>query len=234
MSSSGPQLAPSTVDTANSNIPAKERILLAQLLHALNQPLTGLQCSLELAVAGPRRPEQYVQVLTESLELTQRMRLLVEAIRELTDERGHRGECETFRLDTLLHETAEDLLPVAGMRGVRLIVEDDPPPTVYAERAQLAQLLFRVLDSALTLASENGELRLAARRERELAVVDISWSEAAPPEHSPFSKAELGLLVARAGFENAGAQCSVTRSGNRQGCQIRLPLARNTSTSSNI
>src|SRR5277367_1520624 len=81
MNATGSQLAPSAAHPE-----AKHRGALAYLLHALNQPLTGLQCSLELAVAGPRRPEQYVRTLQESLELTLRMRLLVEAIRELTDD----------------------------------------------------------------------------------------------------------------------------------------------------
>ena len=41
-----------------STIP-KGRTLLTHLLHALNQPLTGLHCSLELALAGVRSTEQY-------------------------------------------------------------------------------------------------------------------------------------------------------------------------------
>src|SRR5271155_2287298 len=53
---------------------------LGQLLHALNQPLTGLQCSMEVALAAPRTPEQYARGLREGLELTERMRTLVEAI----------------------------------------------------------------------------------------------------------------------------------------------------------
>ncbi len=49
MSGSGPQLAP----VPGNDLLSKNRSPLAHLLHALNQPLTGLECSLELAVAGP-------------------------------------------------------------------------------------------------------------------------------------------------------------------------------------
>src|SRR5262249_4305269 len=59
--------------------------LFAQLLHALNQPVTGLQCSLELALAGPRTERRYVDCIEGGLELTERMRHLVMAIRELVD-----------------------------------------------------------------------------------------------------------------------------------------------------
>jgi len=58
---------------------------LAQLLHALNQPLTGLQCSMEVALGRPRTNEEYVQGLRQGLELTGRMRALVQAIREVAE-----------------------------------------------------------------------------------------------------------------------------------------------------
>jgi hypothetical protein len=43
---------------------------MEQLLHGLNQPLTGLQCSMEVALAAPRTVEYYTQRLREGLELT--------------------------------------------------------------------------------------------------------------------------------------------------------------------
>src|ERR1700676_3753274 len=81
MSGAAPQLA----SPRATEILPRGRSPLAHLLHALNQPLTGLQCSMELALSGPRRPEECVRTLREGLELTERMRILVEAIRELTD-----------------------------------------------------------------------------------------------------------------------------------------------------
>jgi signal transduction histidine kinase len=228
MSAAGSQLAL----TASSAVPQKHRSALAQLLHALNQPLTGLQCSLELAVAQTRPPEQYVRTLHESLELTLRMRLLVEAIRELTDiQQKNAKECGTFQLDALLRETVEDLRPVAASRGVHLIVAPEPPLPVYGDRSHMAQLVFRVLESALSLTRLDGEFRITARREREHAVVDLAWSEAPPPVLSPFSRAELGLLVARAAWEDVGAHWASVQAGNTQACTIRLALASSTEQS---
>jgi hypothetical protein len=88
---------------ASGTLPPQNSSPLTHLLHALNQPLTGLQCSLELAVAGPRRTEQYIRTLREGLELSARMRLLVEAIRELTDTSPTDADkSEIFLLNTLL------------------------------------------------------------------------------------------------------------------------------------
>ncbi len=58
---------------------------LERLLHGLNQPLTGLQCSMEVALASPRSVEYYVERLRDGLALTERMRALVEAMREVVD-----------------------------------------------------------------------------------------------------------------------------------------------------
>jgi len=212
------------------------RSALAHLLHALNQPLTGLQCSLELAVAGPRPTEQYIRALREGLELTGRMRILVEAIREIADAQpSDPEEFEPVRLDQLLRSTAADLLPVAAARGVRLALEHLSPENqaalpVRADHRSLATLLFRFLESALSLAREGTEFRIAASAEPghaalEQATLAVCWSPGPPPEHSPFSRPEVGLLIARAGWEGAGAEWIYTRTEATESCTVRLPLA---------
>src|SRR5579863_8354522 len=75
-----------------SGLLTASRSPLQHLLHALNQPLTGLHCSLELALVGQRTPEQYVRALSEGLELAGRMSVLVGAIRELVETEEVREE----------------------------------------------------------------------------------------------------------------------------------------------
>ena len=199
---------------------------LAHLLHALNQPLTGLQCSLELAVAGPRPIEQYVRALREGLELAGRMRILVEAIREVADTQPSGSEdLKPLLLDQLLRSTAADLLPVAEARGVRLVLEKLGALPLQADRRALEALLFRFLESALSLTREGSDLRIAATAERGHANLVVSWNQGSPPEHSPFSRPEVGLLIARAGWERAGAEWIHTRTEAIETCAVRLPLA---------
>lgn len=222
MSGTGPQLAPQRL---NGALP-KGRSPLAHLLHALNQPLTGLQCSLELAVAGRRPIKQYIRTLREGLELTARMRILVEAIRELADTQASNcEEVEPFLLDALLRETADDLLPVAEAKSVHLLLVSPAPLPVRADRRRLATLLFRFLESALSLAQEGNDLQIVATPEPEHACLVVSWNPGPLPEHSPFSRQELGLLIAQAGWEQAGAEWSHTRAEMTQTCTVRLPLA---------
>ncbi len=245
MSSAGSKPAPQFTPQLSPVATAKNRSPLAHLLHALNQPLTGLQCSLELAVAGPRPVEHYVRTLRESLELTGRMRILVEAIREVADAQlSDPEELEPLRLDHLLHNAAADLLPVAEAKKVRLLFANhvfgnhlpgslvlenllsanQAALPVRADRRSLATLLFRFLESALSLALAGSELRIAATTDRGQAVLAVSWRPGSPPEHSPFSRPELGLLIARAGWERGGAEWTHTRAESTETCTVRLPL----------
>ena len=222
MSGSGPRLAP---EPAHGALP-KGRSPLAHLLHALNQPLTGLQCSLELALAGPRRPEQYTRALRDGLDLTGRMRVLVEAIRELADlEQNEMCASESFRLDALIRDTVDELRPVAESRNLRLSAKCDVALPVQVERRCLAPLMFRFLECAVSLAAEGSELRITAMNDRNRPVLAVSWHDGLPPEYSPFSRTELGLIIAQAGWERAGADWDQKQADGWQTCTIRWPLA---------
>jgi signal transduction histidine kinase len=202
----------------------KSRSTLAHLLHALNQPLTGLQCSLELAVAGRRRPEEYMRTLREGLELTERMRILVEAIRELTDAQPTAEAEETFNFIGLLRDTADDLRPVAAARGVRLVLLSSHPLSVKAARRSMATLIFRLLESALALTQKGSDLQIVVAPESERLRLVVSWNQGPTPQHSPFSRQELALLIAQAGFERAGGEWNYTREGTMQSCTVRPTL----------
>lgn len=223
MSGAGPRLASVPVPV----MPPQSRSPLAHLLHALNQPLTGLQCSLELAVAGPRPAEQQVRTLREGLELTERMRILVEAIRELADineEVSDHEDAEAFRFDLLLCETTDGLRPVAEHSGVHLSLVTSGPLAVRADRRRLEALLFRSLDCALSLARTGSDLEISAAPEAHDARLAISWIAGPAPEHSPFSRRELGLIIAQAGWEQLGAQWTHVLADSTRTCTVRLPL----------
>lgn len=202
----------------------KSRTPLAHLLHALNQPLTGLQCSLELAVTCRRRPEEYVRTLREGLDLTERMRVLVEAIRELTDAQPNAEAEETFKFDEVLRDSVDDLRPVAAALGVRLVLVSSIPLSVKADRRSMATLVFRLLESALALTQTGSDLQIVVAPEPEQLRLVVSWKQGPPPQHSPFSRQELALLIAQAGFERARGEWNYTREGTMQSCIVRLPL----------
>jgi len=219
MSSARPRLATSI----RLRTKEKGRSPLAHLLHELNQPLTGLQCSMELAVAGPRPSDHYVRTLQEGLELVSRMRDLVEALREVMQtQEGQTGESALFRLDSLVNEVAAELEPIAVAQEVRLIVLTSTPVPVHSHRARVQDLVFRTLDSILSLARDNCEMHVATVQEEDHACLMVSSTADPAGERPPFSRPELGLLVAQAGWEAMGATWSLTRTGEELNLVIRM------------
>ena len=212
---------------------------LAQLLHALNQPLTGLQCSMEVALGSPRTPEQYARGLREGLELTERMRALVEAIREVTDmaeektkeeksekEKNKNGDWETIELKAVLTETMDDLAPVAEAKNTRMTFEGAAAgfPGVRTGRRNLATAAFRLVESALSLAARGSVLRMEMGGAAGECWIRVRWQPGHPG--SAFSRSELGLLVAQAGWERAGAVWERERTERLDVVTIRLPVER--------
>ena len=227
-----------TSQNVAAGAPIAGRSPLAQLLHALNQPLTGLQCSMEVALATPRTPDQYVRGLREGLELTERMRALVEAIREVTDlEEEHKKDekPETTDLKTVLRETLDDLAPVAEVKNVRIAFDCSAasPLAVRAERRRMAGTVFRFLESALSLAAR-GTVLLIETGEAETGEAEtgsapgqawfrVRWHMARPA--SSFTGPELGLMVAQAGLEHTGAVWERERAETLETVTVRLPSA---------
>ena len=217
--SAGPELVPLATTSTIFDGPSA----ISHLLHALNQPLTGLQCSLELATAGPRSTAQYLRTLHDGLELTSRMRILVEALRELADvERGPR-KTTTVALDAAVADVVTQLHPVAESSGVHLDMEIRQTPLWTVSPPGISNLLFRLGAAILSLA-QPGECRIVVSQQNDQACASLAWTPGSPPEHSPFSRAELGLLVAQAGFQKAGWDCRVARDGERHSCTLLSPF----------
>jgi C4-dicarboxylate-specific signal transduction histidine kinase len=218
MSSAGVQLTRGDAGALNGRTP------LAHLLHALNQPLTGLQCSLELALGRPRSGEEDARTMREALDLTSRMRVLVEALREIGDaESSGDREPSSVCLNDLLAAKVEELIPVADALRIRLRTSHAAALQVRGTSSRLSEVFFRLLDSALSLARPKSDLLIALAAEQGSAVIRVGWSSGPLPEFSPFSRQELGLLIARAVWEQEGGVWSQVARGNEQSCQLRMP-----------
>lgn len=200
-----------------------DRTVLSQLLHALNQPLTGLQCSMEVALAAPRSAEHYVATLREGLELTARMRALVGAIHEVVRGEEKIGDAvEVAELTTVLRAVAADLAPVAEARQIAMVgdLPSESSASVRASRSKLGTAIFRLLESVLGLAQPETALRVAASADLHEPWLRVEWSGTASTAHSV---PELGLLVAQAAFEQLGAKWQRTQTEGQQNVTVRFP-----------
>jgi signal transduction histidine kinase len=195
---------------------------LAQLLHALNQPLTGLQCSMEVTLASPRPSERYVQCLREGLELTERMRGLVEAIREVADVEDESREAEVIEVKNVLRETVEGLWPVAEAKGVDLVLNYAVPDSLAmrTQRGRAKRAMFRMVEAGLSLAEPGSALRVETGGASGDGWVRIRWQGGLV---AGSSRPELALLVAQAGWERDGAEWERERRENVETVTIHLP-----------
>jgi signal transduction histidine kinase len=202
---------------------------LAQLLHALNQPLTGLQCSIEVTLARSRTAEQYAQSLREGLGLTERMRALVGAIREVAEVEDSREESLGAVVDwrSALLEAVEDLRPVAETKDVQLVCISDSlavaPDRGKTRKPQLTQGIFRALESALALAEDGSVLRVEMGPGAEENWFRIQWKRERGRGIPALSGPELGLLLAQARLERMTAVWKRERAADGEILMVRMP-----------
>ncbi|HEV2398298.1 MAG TPA: hypothetical protein VGS27_15255 [Candidatus Sulfotelmatobacter sp.] len=201
----------------------RNRSPLALLIHALNQPLTGLQCSIELALAGRRPAEYYIRTLREGLDLLSRMRVLVEGLRELSEYQSLVRERVELRLDELIEQVAGELRPIADAKKVTLQVSTPERLLTFGCRSHLLSLLFRSVDAVLSLADQRSELKIEGSKTRDSMFFTISWSGSALPGHSPISAPAVSLIIAEAEWRQLGAGWKLMSDEERQRCEIRWP-----------
>ena len=205
---------------------------IAVLLHELNQPLTGLQCSLELATVGSRTAEQHLGTLREGLGLIGRMRILVEALREVADSEHDGAEdslhTEAIALDSLVRSAVEDLQPVAESRSLQIALAGDCFPRLCMAHRSVASIPFRVIDSVLGLAASQSILRIQFTTQSQHAAIHLAWiADSDDAGQRPFSKPVLALLVARALWQQAGGQWRAETTLANHSITLLLPWSAN-------
>ena len=151
---------------------SREPDLLAEVFHALNQPMAGLRCTLEAALAKNRSPEQYRQYMETALKKAGEIErwtrgvsefVLADAAVPLNEEQKR----QSLSLKQYLRECVDDLALVADSSRVRCevnIAEDHP---IWFSPRILKPALFRIHEFALAEVKDGG---IIAIRDVRLAV----------------------------------------------------------------
>ena len=224
-------------DLQNEAAPERQT-LISELFHALNQPLTTLRCSLELALYQQGTLEHYRECVQHALEQTGRAVHLVLSIRALVDAEDPGDGREIVQLDSKLQEVVQDFRLVAEAREVSMSLSCDSPLLLLAEPRRLQQALFNLVDSTLSGSRLGSELKIQARAATAEAVLIVMLTtpeasgsgelsivhEVEDTSREQFSG--LGLAIARRIFEVASGSFRTIKSGNHVSFEIRLPLHR--------
>lgn len=210
---------------------------ISELFHAINQPLTTLCCSLELALYQNWTAEQYREGVAQALEQAGYLSGLLAGARQLWEAEDPGELRRVVWLDTAIAETVQDLLPVARERQVEVSCCCAARLPVLAEPRRMRQGLFYLAESALNRAQSGSEFRVTADLHEDSALLGFmiaSAGERIPGEHADSTSAkpteepngliQLPLMVARRIFEAAGGSYQILRDGHHLSFRVRLPL----------
>jgi hypothetical protein len=211
--------------------------LVADLFHALSQPLTSLRCSLEVTLFEPRAAAQYQQALRESLTLSEQITELVVGIRELLEADEPPDVDPPIPLSPCLEEIVADLLPVAEYEGKNLTMSTAPGCVCIAAH-RLKQALLSLLQCALdgcargatvTAKIENAEKNGAMVLQVVTPGMQAGSCIGAVRDGRPGKMAELRrrlrLAIARRIFEAAGGRFQLKERAMEWRCEVRLQRA---------
>jgi signal transduction histidine kinase len=209
-----------------------DRQLLADLFHALSQPLTALRCSLELALDPRRSAEQCREGGRTALAYAEQVSRLCGGIRMLADADDLGDDLQMISLGDCLREMVDTMRPLAEAHGGSLILRDQTAAArVRCGKQRLRHGVFSLLEYALQGCRAPARIELAAGWQADgvglvLTVVPNPRAEkiaaAKAEEENPLQR-RLALAVARRIFHSAGGSLQVRNGGENLRLEVRLP-----------
>jgi signal transduction histidine kinase len=137
----------------------RRREYLSEAFHSLSQPLTALQCGLELAVAVPRSQKEYERRIGEGLQSTGSLREMMSALRELVEAEDPGEDAREIELRELLSSLGDSLQKLALLYESELEVQSPEQITFCASQEKLSRLLLFLAEQVV---GRQGKLRVKA------------------------------------------------------------------------
>jgi two-component system phosphate regulon sensor histidine kinase PhoR len=153
------------------------REMVANIGHELRTPLTAILGYLETleqdASLGPEEQARFLGVIRRNAK---RLESLVRDLSRLSRlESGERAlQPEPIQLEDLVREAFETLGPRAEARGIRLRFETSGEvPALHADREVLETALLNLLDNALRVSPDGGEIRVGVGRREDRVLIEV-------------------------------------------------------------
>jgi hypothetical protein len=200
--------------------------LLADLFHALTQPLTTLRCCLSLCLRKQAKEQQNRRDLELALQAAESVSGLIAGIRDLVEDASPSSAKAASSLDECLRDVVEDLRPVADSMELTMSVASEPSLRVGIESYSLRKGIFHLLEFALSSSTTGQELEILTAKHCDEAALVVRTDAAKQGDVDDKLQARLALGIARHMFENAGGDLQLQLKPALW-LRVHLPLAAN-------
>lgn len=217
---------PPAVASGGENVPRRD--FASNVFHDLSQPLTALQCSLELALVRDQTIEEFRASIEAALHAAERLRQRLLLLRELSDADDPGDTSTPLALDQLLQQLREDMLPLFESAG-RSFELTCPSVQVPADEAKLARGFFYLLEFLLRCPSPSRSVIMRGApnddQQVEICIAGCGASVAAVPSGDRAEPEWSGELeIARRTFRAIGGDLMWSAPARIPGVWIvRLP-----------
>jgi two-component system heavy metal sensor histidine kinase CusS len=150
--------------------------LSADIAHELRTPIHNLRGEVEVALARPRAPEEYRNVLGSCLEECTRLSGMIDSLLFLARAEGRSQGMrpQSLALGEELAAIAEFYEPLAGEAGVALSLRVDEHARAELDRALLQSAVGNLIENAITATKPDGSVTVTSGEERGGVYVEVS------------------------------------------------------------
>jgi signal transduction histidine kinase len=165
-----------SLQSARAELIRRERIatigrLASSIVHDLRNPLAAIYGGSEMLVDTKPTPEQTRRIAENIYKASRRIMELLDDLVRVT--RGKTSQEESCRLRELVRESLMPLENQAQAQGVRVMVDIRPEIEVVTDRARLGAVFVNLVQNALDVMPDGGEVRIKAAVEGTWVTAEV-------------------------------------------------------------
>jgi signal transduction histidine kinase len=226
----------------------EHRDLLANSAHELRTPLAAIRSSIEVALSKDRSHQEYTSLLSEIIDESSSLELLVNQLLLLSETEAERLKVNaaTVRFDELLERAVDMFSGVAEYRDIGLTCGPLPVVSLAGNPQHLRQVIYNLLDNALKFTRPEGRVQVALELVGQQALFTVRdtgvgirpqdmthlFERFFRGQHGAMETdvkgTGLGLCICRAIVHAHGGSIDVTSQFGQGTCfTVKFPLAKN-------